>query len=129
MEIVISSALLAVGILGLLSAFPRGISVEKNLEHITVANHLAQMRMEAFADMHYDELIPGTLESNIRVDVDPAGAFYDFFRTSEISLVDEFGSPSVEDIGLKKISIIISWDSVFAGVARSVTLATLASER
>ncbi|MBI4122458.1 MAG: prepilin-type N-terminal cleavage/methylation domain-containing protein, partial [Parcubacteria group bacterium] len=37
LEIVISSAILAVGILGLLSAFPRGVSIEKNLEHVTVA--------------------------------------------------------------------------------------------
>lgn len=128
-EVLLTISILAVGILGLLQAFPRGISTARELESEAVANHLAQSAIEGHIAASYDELLPGELENRIHVTPDENNSLYPYLRSTTIGLVDQNLNPSGQDIGLKKISVTIAWPSVFAGAERSITFTTLISSR
>jgi prepilin-type N-terminal cleavage/methylation domain-containing protein len=128
LEIIISMTILSVGIVGVFSAFPRGVAIEKNSEQSTIANHLAQMKIEWFSNLHYDEITVGVQENNVRVEQDQTSNLYSFFRTSTVELIDQNFNPSASDMGLKKITVTISWNSVFQST-KSISLSTIASRR
>jgi len=128
-EVIISVSLLAVGILGLLQAFPTGIEASKNVEFATIADQFAQAKIEELVNANYDALVPGILEDQVHVKNDPADPFYKFLRSSAVELVDSSLNASAIDIGLKKIIVTIYWPSILGGSNRSVQLTQLKSKR
>ncbi len=128
-EIMISVTVLAIGLLGLLRAFPQGIAVEKSLEYATIGSQLAQAKLEEYAATPYDEIGTGLIENQVRVNTDSSSILYHFLRTTTVSLVDSNLSVSGTDIGLKKVTITIAWPSTFGGSNRSTSVTTLVSER
>ncbi len=125
----ISLTILAIGILGLLSAFPRGLAVDKQLEYAAVGANLAQAKMEELSSRPYDSLPPGSLENQIRVGSDPASLLYSFFRSTEVALLDQDLNPGVSDIGLKKITVTVNWPATLGGGQKQFSLSTLISKR
>lgn len=128
-EIILSISILAIGILGIIRAFPQGIATTKHLEYAATASQLGQAKLEALSSEPYDSLAPGTVENQVRVSNDPASPFYNFFRTTVVSLVDQNLGPNGIDIGLKKISLTIGWPAVFGGGQKQISLTTLVSKR
>ena len=128
-EVIISITLLAVGILGLLQAFPAGIKANKDIELATVADQLAQAKIEELTALDYNALTPGTLENQVHVESDPANPFYKFTRSSSVELVDSNFNASAVDIGLKKITATIYWPDVLGGNDHSVQLVHLKVKR
>ena len=128
-EIIISISILSIGILGLLQAFPRGTKAMRALELETIANHLAQERIEEFAADSYDDIAVGILESQVRVESDTSSPFYRFKRSVVVGFVDEDLIVSAEDIGLKKINVTIEWQRPLDGADDSASLITLISEK
>jgi len=128
-EIVISVSVLAVGILGLLRAFPHGISIQHDLDLSAAAHQIAESKIEEYATANYYDISVGILEDQAHVDPIPSGRFYDFLRTVEVSLLDEDLIPTGADIGLKKIKVTVYWPRPFGDALGSVSLVTLISER
>ena len=128
-EIMISLTLLAVGILGVIQAFPRGLSAEKDIELVTIAEQLAQAKLEQLVAANYDEIPAGTLENSVRVSSNPASPLYDFLRTTTITLVDSSLAPSGIDIGLKKITVSIERPAIFGNTNRATTITSLKAKR
>lgn len=128
-EIILSVAILGIGILGILQAFPQGVATEKHLEYAAMAAQVAQAKLEQLASVPYDSLAPGTLEDQARVSNDPASPFYNFFRTTAVALIDQNLAPSAGDVGLKKISLTVGWPAVFGGDQKQISLTTLVSKR
>lgn len=128
-EIMLSVTILAIGILGILQAFPQGVATEKHLEYAAIASQLGQAKLEQLASQPYDSLTPGTLESQVHISSDPASSFYPFLRTTAVALLDQNLAPSGADVGLKKISITIFWPAVFGGGQKQISLTTLISKR
>ena len=128
-EVIISVSILAVGILGLLQAFPRGISTSKDVELATVADQLGQAKIEELMAADYNALTPGTLENQARVESDPTNPFYQFKRTSTVELIDAAFASSGADIGLKKITVTVFWPSILGGTDHSVRLIHLKAKR
>lgn len=128
-EIMISITLLAVGILGVIQAFPRGLAAEKDIELTTIAEQLAQAKLEQLVAANYDEIAPGTLENAIPVSSNPASPLYDFLRTTTITLLDNNLAPSGTDIGLKKIVVTIEQPAIFGNTNRSTTITSLKAKR
>lgn len=128
-EVIISVSLLAVGILGLLQAFPRGIDAGKSVELTTVAEQLAQEKIEELMAANYDSLPAGTLENQLRISPDPANPFYKFKRSSAVELLDSSLLSSGADVGFKKIIVTIYWPGVLGGVDRSIQLVHLKAKR
>ena len=128
-EIIISISILSIGILGLLQAFPRGVATQRIIELESIGNHLAQEKLEEFASFAYDDILVGTLENQIRMSVDQADPFYDYKRTTVVALVDQNLAPSGSDVGLKKITITLTWPRPLSTTDASQTLVTLVSKR
>ena len=128
-EIIVSISILSVGILGILQAFPRGTAAQRALELETIANHLAQEKIEQIIISPYDDITVGTQELEVRVEPDSSSSFYKFKRTIVVGLVDENLLTTETDIGLKKITITISWPRPMDSGTDSTTLITLLSKR
>lgn len=127
-EIMLSITVLAIGMLGLLQAFPRGTAASRIIELQVTANQLAQEKLESFGALAYEDIAVGTLENNVRVSVDSQSTFYDFLRTATVSLVDQNLAPSGTDLGFKKITVTITWPHPIGGSTGSNTLVTLRSK-
>ena len=125
----ISITLLAVGILGVIQAFPRGMSAEKDIELITIAEQLAQAKLEQLVAVNYDEIPAGTLENGVRVSSNASSPLYNFLRTTIITLVDSNLADSDTDIGLKKIIVSIVRPAIFGNTNRSTTITSLKAKR
>ncbi|MEK7125548.1 MAG: prepilin-type N-terminal cleavage/methylation domain-containing protein [Patescibacteria group bacterium] len=128
-EIMISITLLAVGILGVIQAFPRGLAIERDVELMTIAEQLAQAKQEQLVAASYDEIPAGTLENAVRVSSNPSSPLYDFLRTTTIALVDSNLAPSGTDIGLKKIIISIQRPATFGQANSTTTITSLKAKR
>lgn len=128
-EIMISITLLAVGILGVIQAFPRGLSAEKDIELITIAEQLAQAKLEQLVAANYGEIPAGALENGVRVSSNPSSPLYDFLRTTAITLVDSNLADSGADIGLKKIVVSIQRPAIFGNTNRFTTITSLKAKR
>lgn len=125
----ISITVLAIGILGLLQAFPRGLATDKQLEYQAMAAEIGQAKMEELAALPYDSLPPGSLENQVRLGSDPAALLYNFFRSTNITLVDQNLNANASDIGLKKITVTIYWPATLGGGQKQFSLSTLISKR
>ncbi|MAG28686.1 hypothetical protein CL632_00870 [bacterium] len=128
-EIIISISVLAIGILGLLQAFPRGVATQRTIELETIGNHLAQEKFEEFAALTYEDIATGTLENQVRMSSDQGDPFYHFKRTTVVELVDQDMIVTGGDIGLKKITVTLSWPRPLNGATDSLTMVTLVSKR
>lgn len=128
-EIMISITLLAVGILGVIQAFPRGLSAEKDIELITIAEQLAQAKLEQLVAVNYGEIPAGPLENAVRVSSNPSSPLYDFLRTTAITLVDSDLADTGTDIGLKKIVVSIQRPAIFGNTNRTTTITSLKAKR
>jgi len=128
-EVVISVTVLAVGLFGLLQAFPHGVQAEKDIEFASIASYLAQAKLEELATLSYDEITPGTLESGAHANSNTDSPFYNFLRTTTVELLDENLTASVTDIGFKKISVVITWPPVLGGEQQTTELVTMISKR
>lgn len=128
-EILLSLALLAVGIMGLLSAFPRGIAADKDLELGTIAQQLAQEKIETLTNLSYNEIATGLLENQVRASADPANPFYQFKRTTAVDWVDGNLASSGNETDLKKASVTVAWPGRWGGADRAVKIVTLITKK
>ncbi|MBI2050720.1 MAG: prepilin-type N-terminal cleavage/methylation domain-containing protein [Parcubacteria group bacterium] len=127
-EVLISMAVLSIGILGLLQAFPLATRTERSLEMEAIANHLAQEKMESFQALAYEDIAIGTLESGVAADADITSPFYIFTRTTTVAYVDQNLATSQTDLDLKRISITISWPRPSGAGTSTTSLVTLRSK-
>lgn len=128
LEIVITTAVLSVGIIGIVNAFPQGIETTREQELIVIAGELAQAKLEQTASLSYAEITVGAIEDKVHVVTDTSSPLYKFTRTTTAELVDQNLASSLNDIGLKKVTVTVFWPSVF-GNEKSQTVATLVSEK
>ena len=128
-EILVTTGILTVGILGILQAFPQGIDVSRDSELASTAQQLSQSKLEELNSLSYSDIAVGTQENKARITADTSSPLYAFQRTTIVSLVDQNFSSSVSDIGLKKVTVTIYWPSVFPFGTRSETVQAIISTR
>lgn len=108
-EVVVAISILIIGILAIVQLFPEGLRVGRISKQMSVANNLAQAKIEEVIAKHYDDIGTGIIENRAKVDSNPESQFYIYERQTEVDLVDANLNNSSEDIGLKKITISIWW--------------------
>ena len=128
-EIMISITVLSIGILGLLQAFPQATSTQRTIENQTIANQLAQEKIENFSAIAYENITVGAIENAVRISSDPSSEYYRFKRTVIVELVDQNMQASAADIGLKKITVKIEWPRPLSANNDFASIITLASKR
>ena len=121
----VSVIIVTIALLAIIKIFPLGINANVSSERATVANGLAQDKIEEMISLPYSELTEGTIEA--RHKVPDSTSIYE--RETIINYLDGDLQPSVTDQGIKKITTTIYWPSAIAGLdARSFTLNTIISQ-
>ncbi|MFH1111579.1 MAG: prepilin-type N-terminal cleavage/methylation domain-containing protein [Patescibacteria group bacterium] len=110
-ESLVATAILAIGLLAAVSAFPFSLKVNKGAEQTTLASAYAKTKLEELIAKPYDELTVGTVEPRAHLSADPNNPAHVLERQTVVSLVNVNLEPSAVDIGLKKIIVTVYWPS------------------
>jgi prepilin-type N-terminal cleavage/methylation domain-containing protein len=119
LETMVAILVLTIGITAVLQVFPLCSNIHKSNEMENQAIFLAQERIEQEIFKTYENIQIGTIIE------DPVYSPYErFVRETNITL-EEAGP----DSGLKKIEVIVRWNSVFALKQGNVSIINLVAER
>lgn len=125
LEVLLALAILTIAVLTLMGLFPLGLKGSSQAKQITIATSLAQAKIEQIISQRYDEVASGDFEESSLAGLD--ADFSAFGRLTRVTLLDGNFNPSVQDVGLKKIEIFVSWPDSFSGKRSTTTLATVIS--
>lgn len=116
--------ILSVGICAVLIIFPLSLKIIRSSDLATKAVGLAQEKIEEISSNDYDSVDLGTTNENL------ASPFNMFLRQTTVSYVDPANGMQVSqtDTGIKKIMVMISWNSLLSVGQQSVTTNGLISE-
>jgi len=128
-EIIVAFTILAVAFIGLVQAFPFGLSINKEAENTTGASYLAQDKIEELNSLGYSNVNVGTIEEKHRLSLDPSNYLYNYQRETVVSYVDSNLSEVGEDQGMKKISVTIYYINAVSKMEKSYSIVTLINER
>lgn len=128
LEVLVAVAVMAVGLVAVVSVFPFSIKTNKNAELTSLASSYARTKLEQALTSAYDELAVGTTEPRARVSLDPANPAYVIERETVVSLLDGNFNPTGSDVGLKKITVTMYWPNRQGGY-HTLVLASLTSRK
>ncbi|MDP2586503.1 MAG: type II secretion system protein [Candidatus Komeilibacteria bacterium] len=125
-ETILALAILTLAVTFLASLFPHGLKISTLSQEETIAAFLAQAKIEELISANYAETPTATtVESNLSgLDADFSG----FSRTTVVSYVDGNLDPSAADLGLKKISVTVSWLNNLSQATSSLNLFSLIND-
>ena len=128
-EAVLATAILAIGILSIVTLFPLVLKMARMAEQETIASNLAQAKIEEVFSLNYDNIPIGTIEARHRLASDPANPFYYYEREASSQLVDGTLANSGSDLGLKKITVIVHWQTPHLNLSKSLPITILISRK
>lgn len=126
METVLALAIVAVAVTFLVSLFPHGLKTAKLSQEETVAAFLAQAKMEELISANYAETPTATTVENSLGSLDPD--FVGFSRTTTVTYADGDLAFAPSDLGLKKISVTVSWLNNLSQATSSLSLVGLIND-
>jgi len=128
-EIMVAFSILVVAFIGLIQSFPFGLSINKAAENVTIASYLAQGKIEEIISSGYDNINVGLLEAKQRLSENPADYLYSYQRQTEVNYVDSDLVNSVDDTGMKKISVTIYYTNSISKTEKDYKIVTLITKR
>lgn len=108
-EVLIAIAVLAVGLIAVISIFPFSIKTNKGAEQQSLASSYARTKLEQVLASSYDEVNTGTIEARARVTANPNDTAYPLERQTVVTFIDSNLNTSVSDVGLKKVVVTVYW--------------------
>ena len=127
-EALVATAILALGLLAVLGAFPLAMRVNKEAERASLASIYARSKLEQLLTTSYDDVATGTIEPRARLSADPASPAYTLERQTVVTLVDADLNTSVSDVGLKKFTVTVFWPGRQGGGSKSLTLTSILAQ-
>jgi len=127
-EVLIGISFLTIGIFSIVKMFPYGLQISKSSEESSLAGILAQAKMENTISLGYENIAVGIIEAKHKIPSGSFGDIYNFFRETTISYLDIDLNESIEDTGMKKIIVEVSW-LLSTGSEKSIILNRLISRR
>ena len=128
-EIIVAFTILAVAFIGLVQAFPFGLSVNKEAENTSEASYLAQDKIEELVSLGYSNVNVGTIEAKHRLADDLNNYLYNYQRQTVVSYVDGDLNESGGDQGMKKISVTVYYTNAVSKTEKNYNVSTLISEK
>lgn len=114
-EGLVAVSIAAVALIATMSAFPLVIKSNKRTEFESMASTYAKAKIETLLTTSYDEINTGTIEVKTRLSADPQNPAYNFERQTVVQLVNSNLTPTVIDVGLKKITVTVYWKDNLSG--------------
>ncbi len=128
-EIMVAITILTVAFVGMVQAFPFGLSISKEAADSTVASYLCQGKLEEVVSLGYDNITIGTIEARHRLSDDPANYLYFYERETTTAYVDGDLNEVESDQGMKKISSTVYYINAVYKNENSYNITTLISQR
>ena len=125
-ETLIALAILMIAVLSIVQLFPLGLKASYQAKNLSLATNLAQARLEELISDNYDNLAVGITTEDTLSSID--SDFSSFIRVTEIIYVDGNLNSSIQDLGLKKVVVYVSWPNSFTGDRSTTSLVTLINE-
>jgi len=123
-EILLVIAILSYTVFFIISIFPFGLSKSKLAEKTTIATNLSQAKIEELISQSYESLNTGTTTEASLANIDQD--FSDYSRQTAINFLDSNLNLSPNDLGFKKIKVIVSWKDSLKNATNTVSLITIA---
>lgn len=129
-ELLVVIFIFSIGVMAIIKAFPMGTQITKSSELSSVAVFLAQEKIEETISKSYEELFIGEVIEEYGFDTQ----FNPYKRITNITCVDpDFDMFEIEncspDLGIKKIQVVVYWNSVLNDSEESVKLVNLYSSK
>lgn len=125
-EVIVAITVLVVGVLAVATFFANSAKLSHLASDESIASNLAQGYIDKDLSLSYDEVLTG-VSPLARVSTDSNNPFYNFYEQTTVTLIDENLNPTSSDVGLKNISVTISYQE--GNDNKNVTLATIKSKR
>ncbi len=119
-EIVIGIAIISIGVVFIISAFPLGITMNQINQKNNIATFLASSRLEEISSQSYDDLEDGFFTEDYG-DIDN---FEGYKRTTKIECFNPHGDACFDDTGIKKIKVSVYFSMLTERKTNLITLIT-----
>lgn len=126
-EIMAAFSIVSLVFIGLMQAFPYGLSINKTAQNTTVASFLAQGEIESIRSLGYTNIPLGTVAKH-RMSADTTDYRYNFQAETVVTYVDSNLNNSGTDQGLKKISVTLYFTNSISKNESSYNITTLISQ-
>lgn len=124
-EAVTAIAILTIGIFSVSQFFPFSLKIIGDSQNTSTATNLALSKIEEIQSTPYDNITLGTFEAKHRLSDSSASYLYIYQRKTEVEYIDNNFITSVNDQGLKKITVTIYWPSPVGGQEKSIVLKSM----
>jgi len=128
-EATIAIAVLVVGIWSIMNFFPFGVRIIGDAQHTTTATSIALSQIEVIQAQDYDTVSTGTIETKEAISSDPASYLHGYQRETIVELIDSNFDVTETDVGLKRITVIVYWQSTIGSVEKSIQIQSVVSDR
>jgi prepilin-type N-terminal cleavage/methylation domain-containing protein len=128
-EIMVAFSILSVAFMAISYSFPFGLTINKSAESSTIASFLAQDKVEEIISLGYDNTNVGNIEVRHKLSDNEDDYRFVYEREANISYVDSDLNYSLDDVGLKKISVTVYYINSISKQADSYNITTLISRR
>lgn len=126
-EIMAAFAIVTLVFIGLMQAFPYGLSINKSSENSTITSFLAQGEIERLRSLGYDNITIGTVTKH-QISTDPDDYRYFYYLETNVAYIDQNLAVSATDTGLKRITATIYFSNSITKKENSYNLTTLISQ-
>jgi len=126
-EATVAIMILVVGLLAVIQFFPFALRITGDSQNLTTASNVALSKIEELKEFTYDNISTGTIETKQRVSTDPDNYLYHYQRQTDIEYIDSYFNTSGADVGLKKITVTVFWQSPISSEEKSLKINTVIS--
>jgi type II secretory pathway pseudopilin PulG len=127
-EIMVAFTILVMAFVSIIQAFPFALSIGKDSELSTTASYLAQEKLEEITSLGYSNVGTGEIETKHRLSSDLSDYKYDFQRQTNVIYIDSDLNDSVTDLGMKKVTTMVYYNSSLSNSEEIYTVTVLISE-
>ena len=123
----VAIVILIIGLLAVIQLFPFALRIIGDSQNLTTASNIALAKIEEISSMGYDNINTGTIETKQRVSSDPNIYLYNYQRQTTVEYVDSDFDSSPTDVGFKKITVTVFWQSPIGSTEKSIEINSLVS--
>jgi len=124
-EAIVSIFIIAIGMIAVSQIFPFAMRIIGDSQRTSMASNLAIAQIENMQSMNYDDITVGTYESKHRLGEIESDYLYPFQRETIVAYVDSNLAASAIDVGYKKITVYVYWQSALSRNEKSVSITIL----
>ncbi len=127
-ESTVAILIMLVAIIAVMQFFPFGIKIIGNSQSQTIASNLALTKIEELRALNYADITTGTIETKQRLSSDQTDFLYHYQRETTVETVDGSFNPAGSDVGLKKITVNVYWQSPIVNKEKSTQIQYVISD-